>query len=64
MQCWGGLSLGQSVDAVVVDDVGHVYVPPSSMNEMSNSNAQPITVSPNRDYFEIWIGQLGTLRIT
>src|SRR5712692_9711761 len=63
MQGWSGLSLGQAVDTVIVDDIGHVNVPPSSVHEMSDSNSQPVTVSSDRNYFQIWIGKLSALRI-
>ena len=39
------LSLGKAVDAVVLDDVNHVQVPPDGMYELTDSNARRVAVA-------------------
>jgi hypothetical protein len=39
------LTLGQSVDAVVLDDIGHVYTAPQGMHELPHPDRGRIAVA-------------------
>src|SRR5207248_8827518 len=57
-----GLYFGQSVDAVVEDDVGHVDVAPAAVDEVAGADAITVTIAAHRDHGQLVVGQLGASR--
>jgi len=56
------LALGQSIAAVVHDDVDHVQPPPNGMRELAETNRGCIPIARNADVDEVAIGEVGPRR--
>src|SRR5438093_3151025 len=54
----GGLPLRQAVDAVVEDDVGHIDVPPTGVDEVARAYPHPVTVPTCGYDLELGVGEL------
>ena len=53
----GELALGQAIDAVVFDDVGHVHATPHGMRELADADGGRVAVTRNPQVDEVAIGQ-------
>ena len=53
------LALGQTVDAIVLDDVGHVDAAPHHVRELAQSNRGGIAIAGNTEIKQLAIGQIG-----
>ena len=53
-----GLSLGEPVDLVVEEDVGHVEVAAAGVDEVTGADAETVTVATNADNSEFRVRQL------
>src|SRR5690606_7476153 len=56
------LTLGQSVAAIVHDDVDHVQPPPNGMRELAETDRGRITITRYADVDEVAIGKVGSRR--
>ena len=54
-----GLTLGEGVNLVVVDQVGDVMIPPHGVKEMVTAFSVAIAVASHRDDGQLGIGDLG-----
>src|SRR5205823_14270339 len=51
------LTLGQAVDAVVLDDIGHVDAAPDRMGELAETNRGAVTVAGHAEIDQIAVGE-------
>ena len=53
------LSLGEAVDPVVLDDVGHVDPAPDGMGELAQADRGAVPVAGNAQVDQVLVGQVG-----
>ena len=53
------LALGQAVDAVVLDDVGHAHAAPHGVGELAQADGGRITVARDAQVEQVAVGQVG-----
>ena len=59
-QSRGCLTFRQTVDSVIVKDVCKVQIPPTRVDKVSSTYAQPVSITANRDNGQSRISQTGT----
>ena len=55
----GELALGQAVDAVVLDDIGHVDAAPDRMRELAEADGRGIAVAGDAEIDQVAVGEVG-----
>src|SRR5207253_6278401 len=55
----GELAFGQSINAVVLDDVGHVDAAPDRMRELAEADRGRIAVAGNAEIDQVAVGEIG-----
>ena len=53
------LALGQAVDAVVLDDVGHVDAAPHGMRELAEADRRRVAVAADAEIEQLAVGEVG-----
>src|SRR6266446_2275785 len=56
-QCWRSLALCQSIDPVIVEDIGEIEIPPSRVDEVASADAQPISIPTHGDNGQSWVSE-------